>query len=149
MYIYMRSVRAFEADRSVTAVSLAQNQVDVALFQECARIGSALVNKQSCTEALAWCGENRGTLKKTKVSLCLVAVFDWDTHDLILSDRTISNSPSVYKNTSSSAARNSRRMLWRMRRNTFRHGKRRTCGRSSRRCHCCSLDKVPTSVSTR
>ncbi|KAJ9116612.1 hypothetical protein QFC20_000545 [Naganishia adeliensis] len=43
-----------------------ENQVDVALFQECARIGSALVDKQSCTEALAWCGENRGTLKKTK-----------------------------------------------------------------------------------
>lgn len=48
-----------------------QSHVDVALFQECARIGSALVDKQSCTEALAWCGENRGTLKKTKVGLAL------------------------------------------------------------------------------
>ncbi|KAJ9122128.1 hypothetical protein QFC24_004355 [Naganishia onofrii] len=43
-----------------------KGQVDIALFQECARIESALVKKQSCAEALAWCGENRGTLKKTK-----------------------------------------------------------------------------------
>ncbi|KAJ9112329.1 hypothetical protein QFC19_000749 [Naganishia cerealis] len=43
-----------------------EGQVDIALFQECARIESALVQKQSCAEALAWCGENRGTLKKTK-----------------------------------------------------------------------------------
>ncbi|KAJ9105393.1 hypothetical protein QFC21_001763 [Naganishia friedmannii] len=43
-----------------------EGQVDIALFQECARIERALVKKQSCVEALAWCGENRGTLKKTK-----------------------------------------------------------------------------------
>lgn len=41
--------------------------MDIALFQECTRIEAALVKKQSCAEALAWCGENRGTLKKTKV----------------------------------------------------------------------------------
>ena len=44
-----------------------QDQVDIALFQECAKIGSALADNHSCSEALAWCGENRGTLKKTKV----------------------------------------------------------------------------------
>ncbi|KAJ9120665.1 hypothetical protein QFC22_002595 [Naganishia vaughanmartiniae] len=43
-----------------------EGQVDIALFQECARIESALLEKHSCAEALAWCGENRGTLKKTK-----------------------------------------------------------------------------------
>lgn len=41
------------------------------LFAELVRIETALVEKQSVAEALAWCGENRGTLKKTKVSLSL------------------------------------------------------------------------------
>lgn len=43
--------------------------VDVKLFAELSRIETALVQIHSVTEALAWCGENRGTLKKTKVSL--------------------------------------------------------------------------------
>jgi macrophage erythroblast attacher len=42
--------------------------VDIKLFAELVRIENALVDKQSVAEALAWCGENRGTLKKTKVS---------------------------------------------------------------------------------
>jgi macrophage erythroblast attacher len=41
--------------------------VDIKLFAELIRIERALEDKQSVTEALAWCGENRGTLKKTKV----------------------------------------------------------------------------------
>jgi hypothetical protein len=41
--------------------------VDMKLFAELVRIETALVEKQSVAEALAWCGENRGTLKKTKV----------------------------------------------------------------------------------
>jgi len=40
--------------------------VDVKLFAELVRVERALVDKQSVAEALAWCGENRGTLKKTK-----------------------------------------------------------------------------------
>ena len=43
--------------------------VDIKLFAELARIEYALLYNHSVTEALAWCGENRGTLKKTKVSL--------------------------------------------------------------------------------
>ncbi|KAG7571478.1 hypothetical protein FFLO_00661 [Filobasidium floriforme] len=43
--------------------------VDIPLYAECARIESALVDKKSCSEALAWCGENRGTLRKTKNDL--------------------------------------------------------------------------------
>jgi macrophage erythroblast attacher len=46
--------------------------VDLKLFAELTKIENALVGKQSVVEALAWCGENRGTLKKTKVSLPLV-----------------------------------------------------------------------------
>lgn len=43
--------------------------MDIRLFVELIRIETALVENRSVTEALAWCGENRGTLKKTKVSL--------------------------------------------------------------------------------
>lgn len=42
--------------------------VDLQLFIECHKIEEALTSKRSCAEALAWCGENRGTLKKTQVS---------------------------------------------------------------------------------
>lgn len=42
--------------------------MDTKLFAELNRVERALVEKQSVAEALAWCGENRGTLKKTKVS---------------------------------------------------------------------------------
>ncbi len=44
-----------------------QDHVDFALFSERSRIGHALQKAHSCTDALVWCGENRGTLKKTKV----------------------------------------------------------------------------------
>lgn len=37
------------------------------LFAELIKIETALVEKHSVAEALAWCGEHRGTLKKTKV----------------------------------------------------------------------------------
>lgn len=60
--------------RMRTAKTLASTQgieplVDIKLFAELMRIESALVDKHSCTEALAWCGENRGTLKKQGVSV--------------------------------------------------------------------------------
>lgn len=42
--------------------------MDIKLFAELAKIENALVERHSCTEGLAWCGENRGTLKKTKVT---------------------------------------------------------------------------------
>jgi macrophage erythroblast attacher len=45
--------------------------VDIKLFAELSRIEYALLYNHSVTEALAWCGENRGTLKKTKVSYLL------------------------------------------------------------------------------
>lgn len=44
--------------------------MDIKLFAELTKIERALVEKHSVAEALAWCGENRGTLKKTKVG-CL------------------------------------------------------------------------------
>ena len=43
--------------------------VDTKLFAELNKIETALIEKQSVVDALAWCGENRGTLKKTKVGL--------------------------------------------------------------------------------
>ena len=44
-----------------------QDLVDIKLFSELIRVERALVQNQSVVEALAWCGENRGTLKKIKV----------------------------------------------------------------------------------
>ncbi|KAI9639768.1 putative negative regulation of gluconeogenesis-related protein [Dioszegia hungarica] len=60
--------------RMKTAQALADRQgldqlVDLKLFAELTKIENALVEKQSVVEALAWCGENRGTLKKTKNNL--------------------------------------------------------------------------------
>ncbi|OCF60622.1 macrophage erythroblast attacher isoform 1 [Kwoniella mangroviensis CBS 10435] len=60
--------------RLKTAEALAKKQsiealVDIKLFTELSKIENALIEKKSCTEALAWCGENRGTLKKTKNNL--------------------------------------------------------------------------------
>ena len=43
--------------------------VDTKLFAELNKIETALIEKQSVVDALAWCGENRGTLKKIKVRL--------------------------------------------------------------------------------
>ena len=43
--------------------------MDTKLFTELVRIENALIEKHSVVEALAWCGENRGTLKKTKNNL--------------------------------------------------------------------------------
>ncbi|OXH42203.1 macrophage erythroblast attacher isoform 1 [Cryptococcus neoformans] len=57
---------------SATALATSQGieaLVDIKLFAELAKIENALVEKHSCTEGLAWCGENRGTLKKTKNNL--------------------------------------------------------------------------------
>lgn len=55
--------------RALAAVQDIENLVDVKLFAELVRIESALIEKHSCAEGLAWCGENRGTLKKQGVSL--------------------------------------------------------------------------------
>jgi len=55
--------------------------VDVKLFAELHRIGQALVDNHSVTEALAWCGENRGTLKKTKVSPLSTVLSDTDAQN--------------------------------------------------------------------
>jgi hypothetical protein len=48
--------------------------VDIGLFTELRKIESAMTNQHSVAEALAWCGENRGTLKKTKVNLLAVTM---------------------------------------------------------------------------
>ncbi|KIR33741.1 macrophage erythroblast attacher isoform 1 [Cryptococcus deuterogattii MMRL2647] len=63
-----------EKGRLNSATALATSQgiealVDIKLFAELAKIENALVESHSCTEGLAWCGENRGTLKKTKNNL--------------------------------------------------------------------------------
>ncbi|BEI91946.1 uncharacterized protein CcaverHIS019_0407660 [Cutaneotrichosporon cavernicola] len=55
--------------RMKTAKTLAATQgieslVDIKLFAELIRIETALLERHSVAEALAWCGENRGTLKK-------------------------------------------------------------------------------------
>lgn len=44
-----------------------ESLVDLKLFAELTKIEKALLEKNSCAEALAWCGENRGTLKKQGV----------------------------------------------------------------------------------
>jgi macrophage erythroblast attacher len=50
--------------RALASAQRIDSLVDIKLFAELVRIETALVEKHSCTEALAWCGENRGTLKK-------------------------------------------------------------------------------------
>lgn len=45
-----------------------QKLVDIELFVEVQRIEDAL-RKHSCTEALAWCSENKSALRKAKVGL--------------------------------------------------------------------------------
>lgn len=51
-----------------------QSLVDTKLFAELNKIETGLIEKQSVSDALAWCGENRGTLKKTKVSYTYCAI---------------------------------------------------------------------------
>ncbi|ORX36619.1 putative negative regulation of gluconeogenesis-related protein [Kockovaella imperatae] len=46
-----------------------EDYADIKLFAELTKIEKALIERRSVTEALAWCGENRGTLKKTKNDL--------------------------------------------------------------------------------
>lgn len=43
-----------------------QKLVDIDLFSDIRRIEDAL-NRKSCTEALAWCSENKAALRKLKV----------------------------------------------------------------------------------
>ncbi|KZS87276.1 hypothetical protein SISNIDRAFT_491234 [Sistotremastrum niveocremeum HHB9708] len=64
---------ALRTGRIQTAEKLTQSQdlyslVDLELFAEIHRIEDAL-RKQSCTEALAWCNENKNALKKIKSTL--------------------------------------------------------------------------------
>lgn len=44
-----------------------QKLVDVDLFSDIRRIEDAL-GRKSCTEALAWCSENKAALRKLKVT---------------------------------------------------------------------------------
>ena len=46
--------------------ALVQSLVDIELFAEIRRVKVALEH-QSCTEALAWCSENKAALRKIKV----------------------------------------------------------------------------------
>lgn len=69
----MKSAKALAASKGVEVGSSdrsaanRQELVDIKLFAELVKIETALMEKHSVVEALAWCGENRGTLKKTKV----------------------------------------------------------------------------------
>lgn len=69
----MRTAKTLAASQGIevgcdTGRADIQTLVDIKLFSELMRIENALVEKHSCVEALAWCGENRGTLKKQGVS---------------------------------------------------------------------------------
>lgn len=57
--------------RTLAASLGIEELVDLKLFSELCRIEAALVERNSVVEALAWCGENRGTLKKMEVSVLL------------------------------------------------------------------------------
>ncbi|KIJ36712.1 hypothetical protein M422DRAFT_98648, partial [Sphaerobolus stellatus SS14] len=64
---------ALRTGKEKTAVQLAADKgiedlVDIDLFSEIGRIESALLS-HSCTEALAWCSENKQTLRKNKCNL--------------------------------------------------------------------------------
>ena len=58
--------------------------VDIELFMEVKRIEDVL-RKHSCTEALAWCSENKSALRKAKVRelLLLIALDDADEVDAL------------------------------------------------------------------
>lgn len=72
--------------------------MDIKLFAELAKIENALVERHSCTEGLAWCGENRGTLKKTKVTLFHLFLLNNACKRITNARfRTISSSHSVFK----------------------------------------------------
>lgn len=62
------------------APSSHQSLVDLKLFAELIRIETALLEKHSVAEALAWCGENRGTLKKQGVSVLSGKQQNWCSH---------------------------------------------------------------------
>ena len=51
---------------SANATLSIQKLVDIDLFSDIRRIEDAL-NRKSCTEALAWCSENKQALRKLKV----------------------------------------------------------------------------------
>ena len=62
----------WRADRTIMHAGVltrpcAQKLVDIDLFSDIRRIEDAL-NRKSCTEALAWCSENKAALRKLKVS---------------------------------------------------------------------------------
>lgn len=50
------------------AYSEHQRLVDIELFSDIRRIENAL-KQRSCTEALAWCSENKSALRKVKVGI--------------------------------------------------------------------------------
>ncbi|BEJ14829.1 hypothetical protein CspHIS471_0405960 [Cutaneotrichosporon sp. HIS471] len=50
--------------KTLAAAQRIESLVDIKLFAELIRIETALLERHSVAEALAWCGENRGTLKK-------------------------------------------------------------------------------------
>ncbi|RXK38290.1 hypothetical protein M231_04463 [Tremella mesenterica] len=64
----LRSGR-MKAARALAEKENIEHLCDIKLFAELVKIENALLERHSCTEALAWCGENRGTLKKTKNNL--------------------------------------------------------------------------------
>jgi macrophage erythroblast attacher len=65
----MKTARALASAQGIESL------VDIKLFAELVRVESALIDKNSCTEALAWCGENRGTLKKQGVSSSILNAY--------------------------------------------------------------------------
>ncbi|CAH7686482.1 CTLH/CRA C-terminal to lish motif domain-containing protein [Phakopsora pachyrhizi] len=65
---YMLRVGCTRSAQSLSQVAGIEPLVDENLFSELARIESAL-NQHSCTEALAWCKENSGALKKMQSTL--------------------------------------------------------------------------------
>ena len=66
-----------------------QKLVDIDLFSDIRRIEDAL-NRKSCTEALAWCSENKAALRKLKVTNLTESRCCKATHIFAFADTSLS-----------------------------------------------------------
>lgn len=124
---YLLRTRRIKAAKALADKQGIEQLVDLKLFAELLRIQKALVENRSVTEALAWCGENRGSLKKTKVSsastlACSFTMAKGGAEGPCAECRTTSSSHSASRILSSSAGSATRQLLLPTRESISRRG---------------------------
>ena len=114
----------------------ASGRTSTLLFSDIRRIEDALA-RHSCTEALAWCSENKAALRKMKVgqpAYCPSVPLDMQHY------RALSSSTSASKNTSNFPERQNAKKPSSTRANTWSRGRKPTWTRSSKRLPCSLSD---------